>query len=588
MGRALGWVQDGSDMNKLNNIVQIFVPNSAWHKRLVEEVVPNFKAGIDKDGMLKQLASRPVTIDFKLLVGRGPLKGESRGNASCSGIAQAVLPSQNGRPYQSDWATKSFLLWAIAIGFLNYDREKDSCTLSAIGMEYAMSNGQTKSEILIKAHLSYPPVCRILNLLNTKPDTFFTKFEIGGQFGFVGENGFTCYSQRFILDGLRHCTSKKEENTFKANTEGTSDKYVRTIISWMKQLELVEQGDKTVTEKFEGEDFSYTLIGYRLTYKGKKALNMANGKSKHEKVPKIVYNEMLATKASDADYLRQRRALLIDYLSKGNKSLRSCVNFLKKYGLEESEDTIKDDIRGFYNLGLNVIKSNVGDYRIADTILHLDVSEASRVTNKKSNIELVKDALRPYLKTIDHKYLSLIDLGFNTERGADRNYELMTADLLTSELDFQGTRLGDANRPDVCVYYKTNGVIIDNKAYQDGFSLQKPMADEMIRYIEENKMRSAELNKNEWWKVFSKEVNHFNFAFVSSNFVGGFKDRLSYIYGRTKVKGAAINSVNLIYIAELLKSNQATYENMIDKLNCNDQIELFQPDENATLITSAN
>lgn len=580
MTRALGWVQDGSDISKLKNIVQIFVPDSHIHKDLVEDKLAKMAEDANVEKMKAQLTEEPIKIDFNLLKGRGyyPSKGETRSTAPCSGIAQAVLPSQKGKYYQSDWAANSFILWAIAIGFLDYDRDTDKCSLSELGKKYAECSGKEEERtLLIRAHLSYPPVCRILKLLSEKPTEYYTKFEIGSQFGFTGENGFTCFNQRFILDGLRHCKTPAEVNKSKSNTEGTSDKYVRTIISWLKQLKLVEQGNKEVTEKFGDDAYSYNLIGYRLTYEGQKAINYVDGRSIHSKIPKIVYNEMLATKASDANYLRYRRALLIDYLDKGFKSIDSCVKYLKKNGLDEVGDTIMDDIRGFKNLGLNVIAKRDGNYRIADEITHLVIPQANSVTNNKSYVETWKDALRPYLKVLDHKYLSLIDMGFNIERGADRNYELMTADLLTTELEFSGARLGDANRPDVCVYYKTDGIIIDNKAYQGGFSLQKPMADEMIRYIDENKRRSKTLNKNEWWTVFGKDVNHYNYAFISSSFVGGFRDRLSYIWGRTGVKGAAINSVNLIYIAELLKSKQLSYESMISKLDCNDQILMFEP-----------
>lgn len=575
MTRALGWIQDGSDISKLKNIVEIFIPNSYWNKELRENIVPKLKPVINKKAMFEELSEEKIEIDFPLLVGRGPLKGENRSNASCSGIAQAVLPAQNGRPYQSDWATKSFIIWAIAIGFLNYDSDTDKCTLSDLGAQYAKATGKEEKNLLIKAHLSYPPVCRILNILNENPTEYFTKFEIGGKFGFTGENGFTSYGIHFIIDGLRQCENKKERTKFLSNTEGTSDKYVRTICSWLKHLGLIETGKKKLTEEFNGEKFSYELNAYRLTLEGRKALNLANGKSRHERLPKIVYYEMLATKASDANYLRHRRALLIDYLSRGFKSVNSCVRYLKQQGLEDDAYAVRDDINGFENLGLTVIKKKDEEFRISDTITHLKLPVTDEAVNTKSNIEVIKDSIRPYLKTVNHKYLALIELGFDKGVSANRDYEFMTADLLTTELAFKGARLGDTRKPDVCVYYKTNGIIIDNKAYEKGYPLPISQADEMSRYIEENKERSLSRNPNQWWAVFDSKVNHFNFAFISGRFVGTYKDRLDNIYQRTGVKGAAINSVNLIYLAELIKSEQITYGEAIKKLDCNDQIVVF-------------
>lgn len=151
----------------------------------------------------------------------------------------------------------------------------------------------------------------------------------------------------------------------------------------------------------------------------------------------------------------------------------------------------------------------------------------------------------------------------------------MTADLLTTELNFKGGRLGDTRKPDVCVYYDNNGIIIDNKAYQDGFSLPISQADEMSRYIEENKERSITRNPNQWWMIFDSKVNHFNFAFVSGSFTGAYKEKLDNIYQRTGIHGAAINSVNLLYLAELIKSDKLSYGDAIKEFDCNDQIVLL-------------
>lgn len=581
MSRALGWVQDGSDISKLKNIVSIFVPESNWNKMLREEMVPNFPPFVNKAKMLQQLSHVPISIDFQLLVGKGfsSARGETRKTAPCSGIAQAVLPAQNGKSYQSDWATKSFIVWGIAIGLLDYDSTTDRCSLSPLGNEFAHASGDEQKKLLVKAHLAYPPVCRILNLLYEQQGGVLTKFEIGNKFGFTGENGFTCYGTRFFLDGLRQCEGKAEQRKFLSNTEGTSDKYVRTICSWLKQLGLVETGKKRLSEVFEGQSFSYELNAYRLTMLGRKALNLANGKSIHERIPKIVYYEMLATKANDAAYLRRRRALLITFLTKGYKSVASCVTFLNHNGLDDDEYAVRDDINGLRNLGLTIIEKKNGDFRITDTITHLTLPAAHDESNGKSNVERIKDTVRPFLNVVDHKYLALIDLGFDKGVAANRDYEFLTADLLTSELDFKGARLGDSRKPDVCVYHGLNGLIIDNKAYQGGYPLPISQADEMSRYLEENKERSTAHNPNHWWTVFGPDVTHFNFAFVSGAFTGTFKERLNNIWQRTGVRGAAINSANLLYLAELVKSGQTSYAEAIAEFDCNDEI-LLLPAQN--------
>ena len=171
---------------------------------------------------------------------------------------------------------------------------------------------------------------------------------------------------------------------------------------------------------------------------------------------------------------------------------------------------------------------------------------------------------------VDHKYLILVDLGF--DGSSDRDYEMKTAELLTSELAFQGARLGDTRKPDVCVYYGNNGLIIDNKAYGKGYSLPIKQADEMYRYIEENKERRDLLNPNRWWNIFDESVTSFNFAFVSGSFTGGFKDRLSLISARSGIHGAAVNSVNLLLLAEELKSGRLSYEQCFRLFDTNEEI----------------
>ena len=574
MARTLGWVQDATDISKLKNIVQIFVPDSVLNKMLREEIVPNFRQEIDKSTMIEQLSAQYINIDFTLLVGKGPLKGETRATASCSGIAQAVLPAQNGRSYQSDWSTKSFVLWAIAIGLLNYDSKTDKCSLSSLGDKFAKSSESEERNILVEAHLSYPPVCRILNILNEAPNESFTKFEIGKRFGFNGEDGFTSYSTRFILDGLRQLPSNTERKKFLSNTEGTSDKYVRTICSWLKKLGLIEQTTKELTEVFDNKSFSYTMSAYKLKIGGQQAIT-SNGKSKHPKKPKIVYYEMLATKATDASYLRQRRALLIKFLTKGYKTIESCVNHLYDNGINNDKYAVLDDITGLENIGLTVAKKNSGEYKITDSIEHLQLPQKEAIITKKTNIEQIKDSLRPYLKTISHKYLALIDFSFgNGNKGVSKEFELLTADLLTTELKFKGGRLGDSRKPDVCVYYEGKGLIIDNKAYKSGYSLPISQADEMVRYLQENKQRSIKQNSNQWWLVFSPTVKEFNFAFISGDFVGKYKNQLCNISMRTGVNGAAIDSQNLIYWAELIKSGSITYTQALNYFNCNNRIDL--------------
>ena len=86
--------------------------------------------------------------------------------------------------------------------------------------------------------------------------------------------------------------------------------------------------------------------------------------------------------------------------------------------------------------------------------------------------------------------------------------------------------------------------------------------------------RDKALNPNEWWTIFDDAVSKFNFAFVSGKFTGGFKDRLENISRRSHANGAAINSVNLLLLAEEIKSGRLTYGDAMAKFECNDEIQI--------------
>lgn len=570
--RTFGWVQEAYTIFNLKNVVRVFVPDSAINRQLREDKIPRLITDeYNKDEMIKHLTEPKVCIPYTLLKGKGTPKGFTRSNAPCSGIIQAVLPGQR-KEYQSDWPADSFLRWAISIGFLDYDREKDTCSISNLGYRYAVSEEGSSEEkqVLTEAFLSYPPVCRILNLL--EHGGVMTKFEIGCQLGFVGEAGFTSIPQHLILQGLSAAKTADERNQLLSDTEGTSDKYVRTICAWLKSVGWVQQVSKTVTEDL-GYMTHTDIIpqSFQITFEGRKILKYTTGASKFKRIDKRVMWDMLATKPSDRDYLRNRRTYIIKYLSSYH-SVDEIVAYLQSKNMAENAEAIFDDIQGLINIGINLSK-NGDKYKIMDTIIGLEIPDSVKMsTASKSDLTILKDDIRKKLTHINHKYLVLIDLGFDGK--ADRDYEIQTADLLTSELDFKGSRLGDTRKPDVCVFHDENGLIIDNKAYGKGYSLPIKQADEMFRYIEENQKRDKALNSNEWWKIFDDTVNKFNFAFVSGEFTGGFKDRLENISRRSSTNGAAINSVNLLLLAEKIKSGQMSYTDAFSLFECNDEIRM--------------
>lgn len=569
--RTFGWVQEAYTLGNLKNVVSVFVPGSRINRLLCTDKIPRLISEKDgRDDFIRELSEEIICIPYTHLKGKGTPSGFTRSNAPCSGIIQAVLPGQR-KEYQSDWPADSFLRWAVSVGFLSYSRTQDACSITELGHQYALAleGSEEEAEVLKTAFLSYPPVCRVMSLLGE--EEHLTKFEIGARLGFIGEAGFTSIPQYMILEGLLEAETKEEKTKLLQDTEGTSDKYVRTICSWLIQVGWISKAAKEVITG-TGSKSSSAMIpqSYKLTLKGRTVIKHITGVSRFARIPKRVMWDMLATKVADRDYLRNRRTYIIKYLEGGYRSPVQVKEYLESKGLKEEIETILDDIRSFENIGLQVKKS--GDtYRIMDEIVGLELPEDGEfMLPVKSEVSVFKDYLRTHLTHVDHRYLILVDLGF--DGSSDRDYEMKTAELFTAELGFMGARLGDTRKPDVCVYHGANGLIIDNKAYGKGYSLPIKQADEIYRYIEENKERDARLNPNQWWKVFDESVTHFRFAFISGSFTGGFKDRIELISMRSGICGAAVNSVNLLLMAEELKSGRLDYEEWFQYFDCNDEI----------------
>jgi len=573
--RTLGWIQNPANADSLKDVVKIFIYNSDVNKKLREIKIPKLISNKEeRENFIKMLSEKEMRIPYSALKGKGKSKNGTRENAPCSGIIQATIHGQKKeKEYIDDWSSDGFLRWAISIGFLNYDGETDLCSISESGLEFAKTENMSKEEkeCLGKAYLSYPPVVRVLSLL----DNFehFTKFEIGAKLGIIGEAGFTSVPQNIYLQGLGDAKTKEERSKIIQNVEGDSDKYARMICGWLAKIGWVKQEAKTVTGKIGNTKYTETIqSAFIITLLGKTELKKAYGISSTKKIPKIVYWEMLATKPSDKDYLRTRRAHIIQCLNTNSeKTITKVCEYLKTKGLIENEVTILDDIRSLENIGLTVKETN-GEYKITDVITHLSIPIFDKKI-EKSNITEIKNKIRNELKWIDHKYLNLIDLSFDSKNF--REFEIQTIALLTNELGFKGIRLGESNRPDGIIYKDSKGVIIDNKSYSKEYDLPKDEQDKMCRYIEENQKRDTKINSTNWWANFPNEVSIFSFLFISSVFIKEISKKIMQISLRTKTAGAAINSMNLLLLAERIKDKKVSYQECFRLFSSNSEITIF-------------
>lgn len=593
--RTFGWVQNPGDLKKLKKVVGIFKAGSAENLDLVSNKLPllltyGLISNDDYNDFIAELNKTDIEIDYSKLKGKGS-GSRTRKDAICTGIIQAIIEAQQNKtysdvagnsitikkPYTDDWTAEGFLRWAISCGLLEYVKDDDKCKITPLGEELANApdNSPAETEALTKALLSYPPVIRILSLLEAQDEQ--TKFDLGSKLGFKGKMGFTSMPQDAYLCDYCEATTAGERTNVRSNEEGDSDKYARGIASWCMQMGWVESNQKDVTETYRRKSYTAKLQTYSITRKGEKALIKARGNSSNPRLARVLMFEMLASnKVSSANYLRFVRACIIKALTSSDKSTDQLKKALKGYELDVDDTAIKDHIEGLISIGLEITE-NAGKYRLLDKIECLEIP--ARTECVKDNVVDIKDRVRNKLIHLDHKYLALIDLAYSdaasrAKKNADaREFEIQTADLFTKELSFNGQRLGDSRKPDVIISYGLDGTIVDNKSYKDGFNISRTCADEMSRYINENNLRQKSLNPNEWWKNFDSTITAYTFLFITSYLKGQFEDQLEYVSNANGgIKGAAIGVESLLYLSEGIKAGRISHADFYSNFNNKEMI----------------
>lgn len=556
--RTFGWVQDPSDFRSLCDVVAVFNQDTDKHIELKTSIIPALVEEADgRQRLIDALNANPLRIAYQDLVGTSFVP---RSTARCNGIIQAAVPGQV-RDFIGDWPADNFLRWAHGLGFIEYHYEDDtfSITQTGINLTNARTEGKEindeEKQIITRAMLAYPPAVRILGLLAESEETHLTKFEIGKKLGFVGENGFTSLPQTILIRALAAESSAQERNKMRSDWDGSSDKYARMIAKWLVKLGLVEQIAKQITVSVAGTAYTETINhAYMITAAGITAFNRANGHSKHKRIPKNVCFEMLATKGKDREFLRTRRAFILKIISERDDG--TCVEEIKDYlrlkGINASIDTILDDVQGLINIGLNIIREGE-EFIWNDSINDFTLPLPQNLTY--SSLTEIKEEVREELTHLSHEYLALIDLAYDSAQ--NRLFEMKTLELLVEECGYRGMHLGGSRKPDGICYSgeldSDYGIIVDTKAYSNGYNLPISQADEMERYIRENQTRSLDINPNAWWKNYPKGLSKFYFMFVAGHFKGNYLGQIARIERNTHVLGAAVDIKRLLITANKYK-----------------------------------
>lgn len=557
ISRTYGWVQNPSDFKKLKLVVQIFNPNSNHYKNLRDNLVPKYIPLTNiKNELLKKLDSKCAKFSYAELVGTSKnINGnpaKNRKEAIADGLIQVTILPQSaktsGKMWTDNWTADGYLRWALSLNFIKHNRETDICEITDLGEEFSNSNFKSEDELKIirKSLLSYPPATQVLNILNNAKEPV-SKFFIGNQLGFCGEKGFTSYDEVLMKDWFSNATID-EQQRIKSNIEGTSDKYARMICNWLEKVGYVSK-HPTVVQTINGEKSGFQ--NYSITARGTHALKQANGSSKNSKIEKFLTWEFLAVDGKNKNYVRSRRAYILKFL-KTTKSFNKLIDNLRTLGFNDEIEIIENDIQGLNNFGIKIEKTsnniNLKDDFCDFTIPALDLTEELK--------DKAADELKAkFLKTtgLPMKYIELLDIAYDSTR--NRDFEIITADLFKNIYGLDAMHLGGGRKPDGIVYTKDFGIIIDTKAYGNGYSKSISQEDEMVRYIEDNKLRDTSRNPIEWWKNFNPNIpsQSFYFLWISSKFIGKFEEQIISTYNRTNTLGGALNVEQLLIGAYKVK-----------------------------------
>lgn len=566
--RTFGWIQDPGKIQNLKKVVELFDNNSKTYSEVLIKKIPQLISDKDvREHLMNEMKKEPLEYSYRDLVGTAFIP---RTSAKCNGIIQAAIKGQK-RGFIADWPADNFLRWAVSLGFVKWIKKTDIFKITKLGRKLSKSKIGSVEEYKIyeSAFLSYPPVSRIILLLKKAADNneVLTKFELGKKLGFIGEEGFTSISQNLFVKEICNA-SKTDKAKIRSNWEGDSDKYARMICSWLMQLKepWIEKTKKIVEVEFAGKKYFHELQAYSLTIKGFEIRKMILGTSRYKKIPKIVYFEMLSTKGSDRTYLRTRRSLIINFLTKKKLSLKDIQEKLQGKGFTENIVTIRDDINGLRNIGL-IIKKIKNKYFCKDEIVELQIPYFTVAENQKSDILNLMDDCREKICSELHEYLVLIPMSF--DKIDSKLFEIKTIELFTEYCKFEGLHLGGSNKPDGIIYSEDYGIIIDTKSYKSGFNITAPERDKMKRYIEENQNRNPKHNKTKWWLKFPIEIDNFLFLFISGKFGGNFISQLKILSEQTNnTLGSALTSYVLLVIANKIINNEMNHSDFRKKISC--------------------
>lgn len=487
-----------------------------------------------------------------------------------SGLIRAIFDGQKG-PAITDWPAENYLAVAVGMGLVDLDYDKDMYFATDLGEEAVklLDEGKDKElrKFMFQRFLEYPYAAWLIRLVNENKSKAYTKFDLGENFGFIDEPGFTSLPEDLYADAMLDAEiagDTRLKAQIRGNYESTADKYMRWLAGVLVDYKLLKPAKKTYTR----DGHSINLQAYKVTLEGVRALNMVNGGSRFKRSKKRVRWEYLAPKVDNASKRKTARSLMLKFLAQTPNGLNADELSQKINEVVPSVKSIPeqvlDDAEGLNRLGIEItIKDN--HLYLKEVLYDFIIPVRKNFSFESTEADTIKSKLLPKLKHVNHKYLQAIDIAYKKRTSNLENtmLEILSTDLFTKEMGYKGKHLGASNKPDGFAYDDKTGWIIDSKAYSSGFAVTAHSTDAMGRYIEQYRDRN---DKSTWWSEFPDDLPETYFAYVSSFYIGHYQEQLKDFEDRNHMQGGLIEIAKLILLAENYQENKINHADITQNL----------------------
>lgn len=557
------------DLKNLAKVASLFVFDSKINTWLLNERLDEVVTDVVTCAQLKfAIRQKEIILTHRQL-------GGTRTKSEANSLVQAIFEGQGRRLAFVDWAAQNYVSVTVAFGLIKFNQLNDSYQITDLGRQavkmYDAEQNEELDTFFYERLLEYPYAAWLLRLTARDTEKKFSKFDLGSNFGFIDELGFSTAPLNLYLDGLAEATINHDSqlrSQIRSNFESTGDKYMRWLAGVLVNYGLLKSEQNTrVSHCFEGRVLELSIgITYQISYKGLQALRRVNGFSSYARTKKRVMWEYLAPKAGDAIRKKTVRALILKVLSEGN-SRKEIVDISDKINkeypsLEVTPEQILDDCKGINRIGIE-IEIEGTQARLKDQLLPFEIPIQRQSSFVKQDIDILKDKLRKDLKLLNHSYLKGIDIALKSRTSNTENteFESLSVDLFTKECLLEGKHLGGSNRPDGIAWCDEFAFIIDSKAYSDGFPLTRSNTDPMLRYLNDLNSRNPEILPN-WWIDIPENITNKYFVYISGKFRGEYIRLLDEFKTTSNHSGGALEYIKLLLLAENYKSGRLNTESL--------------------------